>query len=116
MGRSRLERQNLTKSLNEALILGALREGPRHGYELALDIERRGRGQFRFKHGTLYPILHKLEKEGRIRGTWSADTDPGRRRKRYELTPTGRRFLRDLLVEWDELVEGVRRMTRGEDA
>ena len=40
MGKAKLEAANLTKSLNEALILAALRSGPLHGYELALDIAK----------------------------------------------------------------------------
>ena len=94
-----VEAQNLTKSCNEALILAALTEGPRHGYQLALDIEGRGEGFFKFKHGTLYPILHKLEKGGLIAGTWS-DEGPRGKRKRYALTAKGRRYAQRQRESW----------------
>lgn len=99
MSKETVEAQNLTKSCNEALILASLADGPKHGYQLALDIERRGRGTFKFNHGTLYPILHKLEKEGLIRGTWS---DEGQRRKRksYALTDKGKKYARNQLASW----------------
>ena len=77
MTKAHFEVQNLTKSCNEALILAILAERPRHGYQLALELEERSNGFFRFNHGTLYPILHKLENDGLIRGTWS---DEGPRR------------------------------------
>ncbi len=95
-----LEPQSLTKSFHEALILAALLDGPLHGYQLALDIEERSAGAFRFKHGTLYPILHKLEQEGRIRGTWDPGAG-GRRRKRYAITKQGRRHVGELRVAWE---------------
>ena len=99
MPKSSVEIQGLAKSCNEALILAVLREGPKHGYQLALDIEQRGGGRFRFHHGTLYPILHKLEKEGLIRGTWT-DEGPRRKRKSYALTAKGRRYAREQIREW----------------
>ncbi len=79
---------NLSKQVNELLILATLRSGPAHGYEIALAVERDSGGAFSFQHGTLYPILHRLEKDGLIDGGW--DEDGGRRRKVYGLTPRGR--------------------------
>ncbi|HZD04816.1 MAG TPA: helix-turn-helix transcriptional regulator, partial [Longimicrobiales bacterium] len=48
-------------------------------------------GLFRFRHGTLYPILHRLEDEGWVHGSWSRDG--GRRKKVYALTRAGERQL-----------------------
>lgn len=99
-----LESQNLTRSLNEVLILGTLQAGPRHGYQIALEIEERSGGYFALNHGTLYPILHQLEKEGLIVGEWD-DGRSRRRRKEYALTPAGRARLRDRTLEWGRLGE-----------
>ena len=99
-----VEAQNLTRSCNEALILASLSAGPRHGYQLALDIEKRGGGLFKFNHGTLYPILHRLEKDGFIRGAWS-DEGPGRKRKSYALTDKGRKFAREQLASWNDFYD-----------
>lgn len=100
----KLEPQSLTKHFNEALILSALGRGPKHGYQLALDIEERSEGRFVFKHGTLYPILHKLEKDGLIEGAWSDEGQRGRR-KRYQLTKNGKRYLKTLRQSWESLQE-----------
>ena len=99
-----MEAQNLAKGCNEALILACLEGGPRHGYQIALDIEERGGGFFRFNHGTLYPILHKLEKEGLIKGSWSGE-EGGRRRKSYTLMAKGGRYLDQLRSAWHEFLQ-----------
>jgi len=99
MSKSEVTIQSLTRSCNEALILAALIDGPRHGYQLALDIEERSDGHFRFKHGTLYPILHKLEKASLIKGVWSEDGPRGKR-KSYALTAKGQRFAREQRESW----------------
>ena len=94
-----LETQNLTRSCHEVLILSILAEGPKHGYQLALELDGRSGGQFSFQYGTLYPILHKLEKQGIIRGAWDEDS-PRRKRKTYTVTPKGRRHLEAEVEAW----------------
>ena len=79
--------QAFARDINELLVLSTLRDGPKHGYQIGLDVETDSNGLFRFRHGTLYPILHRLEDEGLIRGSWSKAG--GRRRKVYSLTGTG---------------------------
>lgn len=95
-----LDPQNLARSCHEALILASLAEGPRHGYQMALEIEERSGGSFRFNHGTLYPILHKLESSGYIEGTW-AEPEGKRKRRQYALTAAGRKRLESLRAAWE---------------
>ena len=100
MTANELETQNLARSSHEALILAILADGPKHGYQLALEIEERSEGWFRFNHGTLYPILHKLESSGYIAGSW--DEPVGKRRRRqYALTAAGREHLDRLRRAWN---------------
>jgi PadR family transcriptional regulator PadR len=116
---SSIETQNLARSCNEALILSCLETGPMHGYQIALEIEARGRGFFRFNYGTLYPILHELEKQGLVKGTWSigdgarrrarAD-DSGRKRKQYRLTAKGRRYAREQRTSWRDFISNFLRV------
>ena len=89
----------LTKYCNESLILAILRDGKKHGYQIALEIEAKSRGRFKFNHGTLYPILHKLEKEGLIKGTWKQE-GPKRQRKYYVVTAKGKKYFDGLSSEW----------------
>ncbi len=90
---------NLTKNCNELLILAILYKEKKHGYQLALEIEERSKGSFKFNHGTLYPILHKLEKEGLIKGTWKQE-GPKRKRKYYSITAKGKKHAKKQLEEW----------------
>ena len=83
--------QGFARGINELLILSTLRDGAKHGYQIALDVEEGSNGLFRFRHGTLYPILHRLERDGHIEGSWSRAE--GRRRKVYALTRRGERHL-----------------------
>jgi PadR family transcriptional regulator, regulatory protein PadR len=94
--------QGLGRRVNELLLLSALRHRPMHGYQAALEIEERSGGYFRFNHGTLYPILHRLEAEGLIAGDWS-DPEAGRARKQYALTEAGRTHLADADRQWRTL-------------
>src|SRR5690606_7500897 len=79
-----------------------LDRSPRHGYQVVLEIEARSGGYFQFSHGTLYPILHRLEKEGPVAARWS-DPAKGRPRKECALTAAGRTSLAGLSAEWREL-------------
>lgn len=90
---------NLTKHCNESLILASIYSEKKHGYQLALEIEEESNGLFKFNHGTLYPILHKLEKEGLIKGTWKQE-GPKRKRKYYSLTAKGRKYVKWQLSNW----------------
>jgi PadR family transcriptional regulator PadR len=73
----------------EFLILMALLDGPKHGYSISKYIEDKSNGFFRMPFGTLYPILHRLEKDA-IVTVEVADQDSGRPQKIYKLTKTGK--------------------------
>jgi PadR family transcriptional regulator PadR len=103
MKRPSVEIRSLTPSCNETLILTVLEQGASHGYQLALDLEERSGGFFEFKHGTLYPTLHKLEKEGLIEGSWSDKGQRGKRRH-YQMTKCGREYVRAQREAWREFV------------
>jgi DNA-binding PadR family transcriptional regulator len=94
--------QAIGRRINELLVLGELDRTPQHGYGVAVAIEEGSGGFFTFSHGTLYPILHRLEHDGLAEGVWS-DPEEGRPRKEYRLTDAGRRHLDELSREWIRL-------------
>ncbi|MCJ7626870.1 MAG: helix-turn-helix transcriptional regulator [Longimicrobiales bacterium] len=102
--------QAFARDINELLVLSTLRAGPKHGYQIGLDVETDSNGLFRFRHGTLYPILHRLEEGSLIRGSWSKAG--GRRRKVYSLTGTGERHLSGETNRVQEIVSGLMRLLR----
>jgi PadR family transcriptional regulator, regulatory protein PadR len=89
----------------ETMILGALREGPTHGYGLIVRLRELSRGAFDLKEGTVYPALHRLESSGKLASSWSQDT--GRRRRVYDLTPAGRAALSDEREAWVAFSRGM---------
>lgn len=99
MSSDSFEIANLAKNCNEALILSTLLSGKKHGYQLALEIEEQSGGFFKFNHGTLYPILHKLEKEGLITGTWKQE-GPKRKRKYYKISVKGKKYVDRQTDHW----------------
>lgn len=93
------------RGINEMLVLAALRDGPRHGYQIALETEERSGGLFVLQHGTLYPVLHRLEQAGVVESEW--EKDGGRRRRVYTLTADGRRRLASQADRVDEVLRGL---------
>ena len=91
----------LARNCNEILILAVLFKQKKHGYQIALEIEEKSNGLFKFNHGTLYPILHKLEKERLIKGTWKRK-GPKRQRKYYNLTARGKKYATAQLAGWEK--------------
>ena len=82
----------------EAIVLSALSSGPAHGYLVITRIAQRSEGAFDLAEGTVYPVLHRLERAGRIASTTS-EVD-GRRRRVYALTEEGRRVLAHEREQW----------------
>jgi DNA-binding PadR family transcriptional regulator len=90
----------------------ALMESPKHGYEIAKYIETRSNGFFRMPFGTLYPVLHRLEKEGLVDG--SIDTsDSEREKKVYRLTAAGKRQAQGEIGEFQQFYKAVNRLVPG---
>ncbi len=90
---------DLKRGSMATIILTVLRDGPLHGYQIAREIERRSQGYFDCKEGTLYPALHKLERDGLLGSEWRPAGEQ-RRRKYYALTPAGERRLATSVEEW----------------
>jgi PadR family transcriptional regulator, regulatory protein PadR len=103
--------RDLNKGSAELLVLTLLEGRPRHGYDIGKLIEERSNGQIRFRIGSLYPILFRLEDRGLIAGRW-LEKDGERRRRCYRLTPAGRKFLQAQRSSWEEFVATVNRIVR----
>jgi PadR family transcriptional regulator len=87
------------------LILEALEQEPSHGYRIAQRIKKRSKGVLDFKEGTLYPALHKLEKETLVESF--EGVEKGRPRRYYRITESGRGMLAKDRAEWRELSRAV---------
>ncbi|MDX6564310.1 MAG: PadR family transcriptional regulator, regulatory protein PadR [Gaiellales bacterium] len=89
----------------ETMILGALRAGPTHGYGLIVRLRELSDGAFDLKEGTVYPALHRLERDGKLASDWSQET--GRKRRVYALTPAGETALSSEREAWVAFARGM---------
>ena len=93
------------------LILKTLEREPAHGYKISQHIRQHSKGVLDFKEGTLYPALHQLEHEGLI--TSAEQIENGRTRRRYRLTPKGKKTLLDELEQWQTVSNAVTTLLEG---
>lgn len=103
------------KGSAELLVLSLLEDQPRHGYDVSKLIQIRSGGALQFHVTSLYPLLHRLEKQGWIVGRWVEKAEQ-RRRRYYTLTPQGRRVLRSKQKGWQDFVNLISRITGIEHA
>jgi transcriptional regulator len=95
----------------DALILQALADGPRHGYDIASWLETTSAAALNVEDAALYTALHKMEERGWVDAEWGLSTK-GKRAKFYRLTASGRRQLVSRVKEWTAYVEAVDRVLR----
>ena len=99
------------------LVLQTLIFGPRHGHGIATSIQRTSEDLLLIDHGSLYPALQRLEKEGLIASAWGT-SDNNRRARFYRLTRGGRKKLTQETGKWEKImraVQGVLRARPGEE-
>jgi len=95
----------------ELLILKTLSGGPNHGFGITLHVETVSKGLLHMEEGSLYPALHRLERERMISGDWR-QTDNGRRARVYTLTAAGRKRLAESEAGWSSASLGIARVLR----
>ncbi len=77
-----------------------------YGYQIIAELEARSDHTFTLKEGTLYPILHGMEKDGAVK-SYTREAPSGRTRKYYHITRKGLRLLEEQKREWTEFSEKV---------
>src|SRR6476469_3742423 len=82
--------------------------GAQHGYGIARRIEQTSENLLSINHGTLYPVLLKLEQEGAITSEWGA-SDNNRRAKFYKITRPGQKQLASEVDQWEQATEIIAR-------
>ncbi len=100
------DRSDFLKGTLDMLILKIVALGPIHGYAIALRIQQISKETFQLQQGSLYPALHKLEKEKLLTAAWK-NTETGREAKFYSLTVKGRQRLEAKMEDWERLSGAV---------
>jgi PadR family transcriptional regulator, regulatory protein PadR len=89
----------------DLLLLSILTDGPAHGYSVIETLRQRSSGTFDLPEGTIYPALHRLEKQGLLSSDWTEES--GRRKRIYKLTPKGRSALSQRQQEWQKFSQAI---------
>ena len=82
------------------LVLAILSEGESYGYAILKRVDELSGGELQWTDGMLYPVLHRLERNGYVQATWGK-SESGRRRKYYRLTDRGSEELGNQRRQWE---------------
>ncbi len=99
-------RIELLQGTLDMLILQTLQWGAQHGYAIANAIRSNSNELLKVETGSLYPALHRLEKQGWVKSEWKV-TDAGQRAKFYRLTPAGKKQLLAEHDRWTQLSSAI---------
>ncbi|WP_295816972.1 PadR family transcriptional regulator [uncultured Deinococcus sp.] len=97
----------------DLLLLATLDQGPRYGGQIIADVQAATDGYFALREGTLYPALHRLEKQGFIAGDFQVLPRGGSPVKVYTLTPSGKQELRAQRERYERFTGAVRGILGG---
>ncbi|HEX5107416.1 MAG TPA: PadR family transcriptional regulator [Vicinamibacterales bacterium] len=111
MGTSKARTPDSLQGSLELLILKTVESGPNHGFGIALHIQTASEGLLRIEEGSLYPALHRMQKQGLLKAEWKV-TDNLRRARYYRITAAGQRRLAEAQESWSSLSKGVNRVLR----
>src|SRR5438445_9468360 len=102
---------DLLQGTLDMMVMRTLKAGPANGYEIAKAIERSSDDVLEVDHGSLYPALHRLEKNGVIAGKWEISST-NRRARFYRLTAAGRKRLAQEQSDWERMAAAITRVMR----
>ena len=91
-------RGDVLKNHLELLVLTALKSGPGHGYSIIRAVRERSGGEFELLEGSLYPLLHRLERNRLVTSSWTEVS--GRKRRVYRLSRKGRTVVGEQQRDW----------------
>ena len=99
-------RIELLQGTLDLLVLQTLQWGPHHGYAISQSIRLHSADILQVDTGSLYPALHRLERQGWIRADWKL-SDNNQRARVYQLTAAGRRQLAAKRSRWAQLSTAI---------
>jgi PadR family transcriptional regulator PadR len=94
------------------MMLRLLAEKPMYGYQIVKELQARSEGYFDLEQGTLYPALHRLERDGLVESKWEVVED-GPSRKYYYITDQGRIELEKSAKQWSDFSHHLLKLLDG---
>ncbi|GAB5525282.1 MAG: helix-turn-helix transcriptional regulator [Roseivirga sp.] len=95
--------KELTGASTIPIILSVLSKGENYGYAIIRQVAEFSGGKLAWSEPMLYPVLHRMEKQGLIKAEWRI-LENGRKRKYYSITEEGRLALADKKEEWVDMI------------
>lgn len=108
------EKLDVLQGTLDLLILRTLQWGPQHGHGIGQAIRANSGELLQIEHGSLYPALHRLQREGWISSEWGI-TSNNQRAKFYRLTAAGKRQLAHEESKWKLFVKAMTRALRPQE-
>ena len=105
----KLRKLEMLQGTLDLLILQTLQWGPQHGHGIGQVIRAKSDELLQVEHGSLYPALQRLRREGWIEAEWGT-SELGRKAKFYRITPKGRRQLAAETELWSRFATAVSRL------
>lgn len=103
--------KDLMAASSTPLVLAILAEGDSYGYAILQRVRELSGGRIEWTDGMLYPVLHRLERNGHIKARWEV-AESGRRRKYYGITAGGRAQLDEERRQWQAVDAALRGIWR----
>ena len=110
--RNRIE---LVQGTLDMLILQTLQWGPQHGYGIVQALHARSGEVLQVETGSLYPALHRLERQGWVRSEWK-QTESNQRARFYQITAGGKKQLASDHDRWRQMVGAIAAVMKAEHA
>lgn len=101
--------QQWLKGVVDLVVLSLVSRLPMYGYQIVKELERRAGNYLKFKNGTVYPALLRLERRGLVVSRWFQVTK-GKGRRYYQITEKGRQFLAEQSQLWQNVYFFVGRL------
>lgn len=98
--------KDLIAASSTPIVLAILAEGDSYGYAILQRVREASGGRMEWTDGMLYPVLHRLERQGLIEARWE-QADTGRKRKYYRVTSQGRVQLAEERRQWQAVTEAM---------
>ncbi len=101
--------KSLLSGSTQLLVLSIIAQGDAYGYEIITKLAEKSEHAFEMKEGTLYPVLHSLEKDGYLTA-YEQETAGGRKRRYYHVTDKGLKELAVQKEQWNAFAAGIGRV------
>lgn len=107
-----MNKLDLRTGSTAVMVLRLLADRPMYGYQIVKELQTRSEGYFDLEQGTLYPTLHRLEKDGLVSSKWEV-VEEGPSRKYYYITSEGRDELEKSVQQWTDFSRHLLKLLNG---